>query len=278
MSARDAIPSGRKTWKRWRTVGLNLAGAASFLFALTFLPPDNSLSDVQASGVLRVCVPESLPPLITDDPAAPGYDLAMLDLIARDIGVRLAINRNSAIGSDFNPRNWRLTRAQCQVIAGGVVDNSATRGFLELLPTGIKTGWAMAISKEVLLQDGATLGVFPGPSSLDRVALSRYLRSNNLKTAPASSSAQLTHMFQGGAVDAIISDRLTLSALDLPDADVRMMEEGGLQEFDLAFGLWKGDATLLRAIRKSRENLMQTGLADALAAQYHISVDAKSAP
>lgn len=278
MSRRDATASGRNVWKRWRTVGLNLAGAAALLFALTFLPPDNSLADVQASGVLRVCVPESMPPLITNDPVAPGYDLAILDLIARDLGVRLAINRNSAIGADFNPRNWRLTRAQCQIIAGGLVDNDATRGFLELIPTGIQTGWAIASQKEMVLQDAGTMGVFPGPSGLDRVALSRYLRSKNFKISFASSTAQLAQMLKNGEVDAIISDRLTLSALDLPNPEIRTITESGLGVLDLAFGLWKGDATLLRAIRKSRENLVQTGVADALAAQYHMRAGAKSAP
>lgn len=278
MSEPAAIPSGRNAWKRWRTVGLNLAGASVLLFALTFLPPDNSLADVQKSGVLRVCVPDSMPPLITSDPSAPGYDLAMLDLVAKDLGVRLAINRNAAIGADFNPRNWRLTRAQCQIIAGGVVDNDATRGFLELLPTGLKTGWAVAGSEDMLSQDVAVVGVFPGPTALDRLALSRYLRAKNFRILAASSISRLEEMLEDGEVDAIISDRLTLSALDLQDVEIKWISETDLGVSDLAFGLWKGDTTLLRAVRKSRENLIETRLAEALAEEYGLGVDATTSP
>lgn len=278
MSAPADMPAGRNAWKRWRTVGVNLACASALLFALTFLPPDNSLADMQKSGVLRVCVPDSMPPLVTTDTAAPGYDLDLLNLIAHDLGVRLAINRNTAIGNDFNPRNWRLTRAQCQIIAGGVVDNAATRGFLELLPNGLKTGWAVASSTDMLSQDGATVGVFPGPTALDRLALSRYLRAKNFRILSASSVSQLEQMLKNGEVDGIISDRLTLSALDLQDVEIKWISETNLGVLDLAFGLWKGDATLLRAVRKSKENLVQTGLADALAAQYGTDVDAKTSP
>ena len=35
--------------------------------------------------------------------------------------VRLALNVNPAMGRDFNPSNWRITRAQCEIVAGGVV-------------------------------------------------------------------------------------------------------------------------------------------------------------
>ena len=37
----------------------------------------------------------------------------------------LVLSENRAMGRDFNPRNWGLNRAQCQVIAGGVVDSDS---------------------------------------------------------------------------------------------------------------------------------------------------------
>src|SRR5690606_39581457 len=76
------------------------------------ISPDNSLAEVQKSGVLRVCVPDTLPAASVADPGHPGYDIELLELVARDLGVRLAINRNSAIGADFNPRNWRSEHAR----------------------------------------------------------------------------------------------------------------------------------------------------------------------
>lgn len=278
MTAYVTQPPSRRSWRRWKTVGFNLAAAAVLLFALTFLPPDNSLAEVQRSGVLRVCVPEAMPPLVTDDPDKPGYDLEMLELIARDLGVRLAINRNPAIGADFNPRNWRITRAQCQIIAGGVVSNDSARGFLELLPTGLKTGWATLRRDDTLSHEGASVGIFPGPTGLDRLALSRYLRSRNSRILTHSTAAQLAQSLEDGTSDYVISDRQTLAALDFPNGRIDWVSEAELGVFDLAFGLWKGDATLLRAVRQSQHNLLQAGLAGALAARYSTAVDATTDP
>lgn len=274
MTAQNATSARRRPWRRWQAVGLNLAGAAALLFALTFLPPDNSLAEVQKSGVLRVCVPDAMPPLVTNDPARPGYDLEMLELIAKDLGVRLAVNRNAAIGADFNPRNWRVTRAQCQIIAGGVVSNESTRGFLELLPTGLRTGWALIRPNGKLSQAEGAVAVFPGPTGLDRLALSRYLRSKNFRIVPVSSVSQLAQSLQDGTSDLAVSDRQTLAALDFKNARIEWVSEADLGVFDLAFGLWKGDATLLRAVRKSQRNLFQAGVAEALAARYTTDVDA----
>lgn len=276
MITPDAI--GRGSWGRWRTVGLNLAGAALLLFALTFLPPDNSLAEVQASGVLRVCVPESMPPLVTDDPARPGYDLELLDLIAKELGVRLAVNRNSAIGADFNPRNWRLTRAQCQIIAGGVADNESARSFLELLPTGLHTGWAAIGPDDMLSQGGGTAAVFPGPIGLDRLALSRYLRSKKFRILTIPAASQLMPALADGTADIVISDRQTLAALNSANAPIHWLSEKELGVLDLAFGLWKGDATLLRAMRDSHQKLISSGLADSLSTRYGTAVDATTGP
>ncbi len=273
MSSRPVRPR-----RRWKTVGLNLLGASAVLFGLTFLPPDNSLAEVQKSGVLRVCVPPSMPPLVTDDSAMPGFDIELLGLIAEDLGVRLVVNHNAAIGADFNPRNWGITRAQCQIIAGGVVANESTRGFLELLPTGIKTGWAMTDAADTLSHADTRAAVFPGPTALDRLALSRYLRSKKIRILPASSVQNLVDLLQSGEADILISDRQTLTSLNLPSSSVHWVSEADLGTFDLSIGLWKGDATLLRAVKKSSQNLHQLGVAGRLAMRYNVHVDANLRP
>jgi ABC-type amino acid transport substrate-binding protein len=278
MSAGKTKGARTVPMSRWKTVGLNLLGAAAILFALTYLPPDNSLAEVQKSGVLRVCVPDTLPAASAADPGHPGYDIELLELVARDLGVRLAINRNSAIGADFNPRNWRLTRAQCQIIAGGVVRNDSTRGFLELLPTGLQTGWAMAGTVDRMSQGGGVVSVFPGPTALDRLALSRFLRSKNFRILSVSSVSELGRNLIDGTSDIIVSDRQTLSALNLPEVQIEWVSEQELGVFDLSFGLWKGDATLFRAVRKSTHNLVQQGVAGAIATRYNVTVDAMISP
>jgi polar amino acid transport system substrate-binding protein/cystine transport system substrate-binding protein/membrane-bound lytic murein transglycosylase F len=83
---------------------------------------------------------------------------------------------NQAMGLDFNPRNWRVTRAQCEMLAGGVVASPVTKSFLETSPSYAETGWALVIAKEAGIQ-GRRVGVLTGISGLDRLALSRYLRA-----------------------------------------------------------------------------------------------------
>src|SRR3954465_1019298 len=90
------------------------------LGAVYLLPPDTSLDEVRKAGVLRACMPPSYPPLVTGDRDAPGIDVEMLQALAKNLGVSLIISSNPAIGQDFNPRNWHVTRAQCEVLGGGV--------------------------------------------------------------------------------------------------------------------------------------------------------------
>ena len=76
------------------------------------LPPDTSLSEVRKAGVLRACMPPLYPPLVTGDRAAPGIDVELLEALAQGLGVKLVVTSNPAMGQDFNPRNWHVTRAQ----------------------------------------------------------------------------------------------------------------------------------------------------------------------
>ena len=101
------------------------------LGAVYLLPPDTALREIRAAGTIRVCLPPSYPPLVTGDPARPGIDVDLLRSIARKLDVGLVTVVNPVMGRDFNPRAWRITRAQCAVLAGGVVGSATTRSFLE---------------------------------------------------------------------------------------------------------------------------------------------------
>jgi ABC-type amino acid transport substrate-binding protein len=105
---------------KWRMVGSYVL-IFGLLAAVNLLPPDTSLSEVRAAGVLRACLPAAYPPLVTGDPAAPGIDVELLRELAKNMDLRLVVSTNAAMGRDFNPRNWHITRAQCDVLAGGVV-------------------------------------------------------------------------------------------------------------------------------------------------------------
>ena len=113
------------------------------LLLVTLLPPDTSLSEVEAANALRVCVPTTYPPLVTGDPDRPGIDIEILRAVADYIGVELLLNHSDAMGKDFNPRHWAITRGNCQVLAGGVVNSQLTRSFLDTGPPYAETGWAV---------------------------------------------------------------------------------------------------------------------------------------
>ena len=75
---------------RWRTI-LSYVLIFGLLAAVNLLPPDTSLSEVRAAGVLRACLPSVYPPLVTGDPAAPGIDIELLRELATGMDLRLAV-------------------------------------------------------------------------------------------------------------------------------------------------------------------------------------------
>src|ERR1700678_1745598 len=166
----------------WRK-GLSYLFIFAPLAAVYALPPDTSLGEVRRAGVLRACVPFLYSPLVTDDPAAPGIDVELLRGLATNLGLRLDLSRNDAMGRDFNPRSWHVTRAQCEVLAGGIVASPVTKSFMETSPPYAETGWAFVTLKPLAGASPADLpgrraGVLAGFSGLDRIGLARYLREH----------------------------------------------------------------------------------------------------
>ena len=115
----------------------------ALLLLVGLVPPDTSLLEIRKTGALKVCVPTSYPPLVTSDPTQPGIDIEILLAISDYIGVKLLLSPNDAIGRDFNPLNWDITRGNCQVLAGGFVDTTLTRSFLDIGHPYAETGWAI---------------------------------------------------------------------------------------------------------------------------------------
>ena len=146
------------------------------LLAVTFLPPDNSLHEVQSNGSISACVPETYPPLVTGDPDRPGIDVELLQAITGKLGVGLSLNTNDAIGRDINPRNWGLNRGQCLIIGGAVVDSDLPRSFLETSPSFAETGWAIISPQPLASLKGLNVGVLTLVSGLDRIGLASLLR------------------------------------------------------------------------------------------------------
>jgi ABC-type amino acid transport substrate-binding protein len=258
--------------EKWRMI-LSYVLIFGLLAAVNLLPPDTSLAEVRAAGVLRACLPSAYPPLVTADPAAPGIDVELLRELAKGMDLRLAVSSNPAMGRDFNPRNWHITRAQCDLLAGGVVASPQTRSFLETSPSYAETGWAFVWPKPIGEQPrgelaGHRAGVLVGISGLDRLALSRYLREQNVEVTILANAAELTDGLRDGKFDFAVTEALLAEEIAAKEGWTAAWAPPPLARYPLALGLWKGDLTLKRAIVASLEKLERNGEVAKIKARY----------
>jgi ABC-type amino acid transport substrate-binding protein len=259
--------------KRPRWVGdLLTAIAIAALFGLVYLlPPDTSLAEMLKSGRLRICVPALFPPLVTGIQKAPGFDIEFAQAIADRLGVRLVVNSNPAMGRDFNPRNWNVTRSQCQVLAGGVIASDLTRSFLDTTPPYLETGWALVAAG---IPDGIRnkkVGFYAGLAGLDRIALSRFLQSQRARIEIVPSAEALADALRTGRLDAGVTEALTARQIaGTIEAQVAWLPVS-LGRYPVAMGLWKGDLTLKRRMTGIIEDLDSEGFPRELAGRYKIA-------
>ena len=249
----------------------DLIGSAlvlSLLGAVYFLDPDTSLQELRAAGSLRACVPQLYPPLVTASQDQPGIDIELLGEIAKSIGVPLTVVRVSAMGQDFNPRNWRVTRAQCQVLAGGVVDSPLTRSFLDTVGPHAQTGWAIVSKSGAPDIKGKHIAVLPGISGLDRLALSQALRTAGATPIVTPDANAFAQALKDGRADAGVTERLNADRIAAENAWFVDWMPGNLPRFSVVFGLWKGDLTLKRAIAKAMDRLSRDGVEARILARY----------
>jgi ABC-type amino acid transport substrate-binding protein len=256
---------------RWVGDLITLTAIAALFGAVYLLPPDTSLAEVERAGALGVCVPTLYPPLVTGKPDAPGFDVEFAHTIARRLGVRMVVNANAAMGRDFNPRTWNVTRAQCQMLAGGVVASDATRSFLDTTPPHLETGWAMVAAQMPTRLDGVKVGVYTGLAGLDRLGLSRLLRAANARVEVVASAEALTDALRAGRIEAGISEALMARQIaGTLGLQVAWMP-APLARYPVAFGLWKGDLTLKRRLAAVIDELEGEGLTRELAGRYRIA-------
>jgi ABC-type amino acid transport substrate-binding protein len=232
------------------------------------LPPDTSLAEIRKAGVLRACVPPNYPPLVTGNADAPGIDIELLRALARTIGVSLILSPNPAIGQDFNPRNWHVTRAQCEVLAGGVVASPLTRSFLETSPPYAQTGWALVGPKPPADLQGRRIGVLTGISGLDRLALSSYLRARNAELVVTPTVAEFVAGLHDGRFEVGITEWLLAGQLAGRHGWSVAWMPAELPRYPVALGLWKGDLTLKRAVTDGLEKLERDGELARIIARY----------
>lgn len=249
----------------------NVVIVVGILVMASFLPPDTSLQVVAERGSLRACVPTSYPPLVY--PA--GSDRRGIDLeLLREIGERLEVSvrtvENPAIGRDFNPRNWRVTRAQCEVIAGGVVGSSTTRSFLETTDPYLETGWSVVFPGDQRPLEGTVVGFHAGTSGLDRISLSRYLQSSGATVRIVPSQAALISGLESGELDAAVTESLSARQIadDIGGSASWVPEQ---PRYPIVLGLWKADLTLKRALEAALDDIEADGTLEKILARYEIA-------
>jgi polar amino acid transport system substrate-binding protein/cystine transport system substrate-binding protein/membrane-bound lytic murein transglycosylase F len=251
----------------WRTI-LSYMLIFGLLLAVNFLPPDTSLGEVRAAGVLRACVPTAYPPLVTGNAAAPGIDIELLRGLAKAMDVRLVVSANAAMGRDFNPRNWHITRAQCDVLAGGVVASTQTRSFLETSPSYAQTGWALVSRQPIADLAGRRAAVLVGISGLDRLALSRFLREQKVEATIVANAGELAQGLRDGKFDFGVTEYLLAGQIAAKEGWKVEWAPPQLARYPLVLGLWKGDLTLKRAIVAGLEKLERDGEVAAITSRY----------
>jgi ABC-type amino acid transport substrate-binding protein len=250
---------------------ISIGAVLALLVGVSLLPPDTSLREVERAGSLRACVPPVYPPLVTGDPEQPGIDIELLQAVAKRIGLTLALNENGAMGRDFNPRNWGLNRAQCQVIAGGVVDSDQTRSFLETGPPYAQTGWAIVSPAPTESLAGKRIGALTLISGLDRIGLASFLRAKGATARVVTSPEALTAGIADGTFDAGVTEAMLGSRLAADNGWTVAWAPPELARYNLVFGLWKGDITLKRVIDQAFADLTADGTIAAIMERYGVT-------
>jgi polar amino acid transport system substrate-binding protein/cystine transport system substrate-binding protein/membrane-bound lytic murein transglycosylase F len=238
------------------------------LAAVYLLPPDTSLGEVRRAGVLHVCMPPADPPFVTLDAKAPGIDVELLQALTRDLSLTLAAVPEPAMGQNFNPRAWHVTRAACEVLAGGLVASPLTRSFLETSPPYAQTGWAVLAPQPVTNLHGRKIGVFTPPSGLDRIALASQLRAAEAQVIIVPSAAALVAGLREGRFEAGVTEKLVADQTAAHEGLIADWLPGDLPRYPVAFGLWKGDLTLKRALAGGVDRLVRDGTVAAVLGRY----------
>lgn len=262
---------GKKPRPRWVGDIGTLIVIFGLLGAVYLLPSDSALSELERSGRLSVCMPDLYPPLVTKDPERPGFDRELLAAVAQQLGVTLAVVPNSSMANDFNPRSWRVTRAQCQLLAGGIALTRPVLSYLDATEPYLSTGWAAVSPLPLESLEGKKVGFYAGLTGLDRVALSRYLRAAGIRPRIVASAADLSAGLLSGEFDAGVTEALTARQIageqDWPVAWV----DGNGERYPIGIGLWKGDLTLKRRIASALQALEADGTIARLKEKYDIA-------
>jgi polar amino acid transport system substrate-binding protein/cystine transport system substrate-binding protein/membrane-bound lytic murein transglycosylase F len=130
--------------------------------------------------------------------------------------------------------------------------------------------------QELATLRGTTVGFYAGVSGLDRIALSRFLRTQGAGAVTVNNAADLAAGLKEGRFDAGVSEALTARKI-AGDNNWRvewLPEELG--RYSIVFGLWKGDLTLKREMVRSIGVIRRNGELESILEQYDLAPIATS--
>jgi len=244
----------------------------ALLGGVYLLAPDTSYSEAKKAGLITACIPASYPPLVTGNAEAPGIDIELLEELAGRLGLRLRLQTVVAMGKDLDPRNWGVSRARCQLLAGGVVLSPLTQSFLDSTPPHLATGWSIISAAPEVSLEGKTVGVFVGLTGLDRTGLSSHLRQAGASITLLRSTDALMEALGAGRIDLAVTESLLARQLayNLEEYRVSWLADY-MGRYPIGLGLWKGDLTLKRELVSALGEMENEGLIEALQEKYRIA-------
>ena len=241
---RSAAERVQRLFRRIGRSGLLIIAGIIMLLAVRELPPESSLAQVREGGALSVCVPPSLPPLLTAQSGSDQYQGSEAELvrsIAAEIDVSVQWNPQPGWGDTIDPSDWGMRPSACQLVVGGIVASEETRTLMELVPYRT-ADWAVAGDPGA----GPT-GLYLPFWGIDRGQAARWIRDQGYEQRFLFDAKEARDALQRGDVGAILSLRPVARWL-AGDRQVNTVE--GLSAETLAFATWKGRTTINREVRR----------------------------
>jgi ABC-type amino acid transport substrate-binding protein len=115
---------------------------------------------------------------------------------------------------------------------------------------------------------GRKIGVLTPPSGLDRIALASHLRAAQAQVIILPSAQALVAGLREGRFEAGVTEKLLADQIATREGLIADWLPGDLPRYGVAFGLWKGDLTLKRAVAGGLERLERGGTVAAILAKY----------
>jgi hypothetical protein len=248
-----------------------LTVAFAILFGVSFLPSDESLTEIQQAARLTVCAPREMGPLVTRDREKPGFEIELLREAASRMGLTISVTQNAAMNREYNPGNWRISRANCRVLVGGIRDNIWSRSLLELTDPYLASEWTWVHKGNVKWPPESTAFV-PGTFALDRVELAQSLIKQGVEAVPMQNIEDVTDAFAQNEITSVITEStIAAASFAAPEFSLNPVPNGP-NPTGLSFGFWKGDTTLRREMNATLTTLKNDGTVRKLAEAYGLDV------